>query len=119
MTPETHDAPILDIHAGDVSAVIGAATQSLAGPDGRLALDPKALERDLAKLVLVVVELLRRLMEHQALARMDRGTLTEQQIDALSDGLFHAQAKIETLREAFGISAEAFNIDLGPLGKVL
>lgn len=103
----------------DMDEVLAAAAQSLADKNGKIAIDPEAIERDLAKLVLVVVELLRRLMEHQALARMERGTLSGTQIDALSNGLFRAQAKIEEMREAFGIAPEDFNIELGPLGKVL
>jgi len=103
----------------DLQAVLSAATRTLSGDDGRIKIDPDSVERDLAKLVLVVVELLRRLMEHQALARMDRGTLSDQQIDRLSEGLFRAQSRLEELREAFGIPEEDFNVDLGPLGKIL
>lgn len=115
--PNPFDA--FDIGSADLSAILATATKTVSGPDGRVAIDPAHVERDLAKLVLVVVELLRRLMEHQALARMDRGTLSESQIDALSDGLLKARTAIETLREDFGIPPEAFNIDLGPLGKIL
>lgn len=99
--------------------VVQKAAHAVSDEEGRLVLDPAAVERDLAKLVLVIVELLRRLMEHQALARMDRGTLTEPQIDALSEALFKAQSKIDSLRDAFGIDPEDFNIDLGPLGTML
>ncbi|MEM7568228.1 MAG: gas vesicle protein K [Pseudomonadota bacterium] len=112
----------LDVFALPQDALTDAvqkAAGALSDEEGRLTLDPASVERDLAKLVLVMVELLRRLMEHQALARMDRGTLTDAQIDALSDALFKAQSKIDSLREAFGIAAEDFNIDLGPLGTVL
>ncbi|MEO0411366.1 MAG: gas vesicle protein K [Pseudomonadota bacterium] len=109
----------LSLSKADFDGILSAASQTLADGDGRLKIDPEAVERDLAKLVLVVVELVRRLMEHQALARMERGTLTDLQIDALSDALYRSQAKIQDLREAFGIAPEDFNLDLGPLGKVL
>lgn len=109
----------LSLSKADVDSILAAASQTFADGDGRVTLDPEAMERDLAKLVLVVVELVRRLMEHQALARMERGSLTDAQIDALSDALFRSQAKIEDLRDAFGIAPEDFNVDLGPLGKVL
>ncbi|MEM6682037.1 MAG: gas vesicle protein K [Pseudomonadota bacterium] len=103
----------------DMQAIMAAATRAVADDNGRFSLDPEAIERDLAKLVLVVVELLRRLMEHQALARMDRGTLSDRQIDQLSDALYRAQNRVEDLRIAFDIPAEEFNVDLGPLGKIL
>ncbi|MEM6902129.1 MAG: gas vesicle protein K [Pseudomonadota bacterium] len=109
--------------AGVPNAIAGAALratqQAMADEDGRVKIEPETIEQDLARLVLVVMELLRQLMEHQALARMDRDTLTEQEIDTLSDALFRARNRIHELREVFGIPVEAFNVDLGPLGKVL
>ena len=103
----------------EFAAALQLSLQSLTDPDGRLAIDPDHVEQDLTKLVLVVVELLRRLMEHQAMARMDRGTLSEAQIDQLGTALFRAEARIEELREAFGIPIEDFNVALGPLGRLL
>lgn len=119
MSVDLADLDGFALNGEDMDAVLAAATQSLAQEDGRLVINPESVERDLAKLVLVVVELLRRLMEHQALARMDRGTLSEAQIDALSEGLSRAAGAIEHMRETFGIPIEDFNVDLGLLGKVL
>lgn len=119
MSERPHPLDAFEIGSADLSAILATATQTMSDAGGRLTIDPENVERDLAKLVLVVVELLRRLMEHQALARMDRGTLSDHQIDALSDGLLKARTAIETLREDFGIPPEAFNVDLGPLGKIL
>lgn len=109
----------LSLTGVDVDTVLAAAQAALGGPNGRVTLDPDHLERDLVKLVLVIAELLRRLMEHQALERMDRGTLTETQIDALGDALSRAQLKIAEMRDCFGIAEDDFNIDLGPLGTLL
>jgi hypothetical protein len=113
------DSGLLSINQADVSAMLNQAATPLGDADGRLRIDPDSVERDLAKLVLVVVELLRRLMEAQALKRMERGTLDESEIDRLGEALFKAKAKIEEMREHFGIAEEDFNIDLGPIGRVL
>ena len=85
----------------------------------KLNCDPEEVEKQLVKLVLVVVELIRRLMEAQALNRMERGTLNDNQIDQLGETLFRAKKAIDDMRERFNIPADEFNIDLGPLGTVL
>jgi Gas vesicle protein K len=112
------DSPI-GISAADVTEMIGVVTRAAADSAGRLNLNPESVERDLAKLVLVLVELLRRVMESQALARMDRGTLDDGQIASLGEALFKAKNKIDEMRDLFGIPADDFNVDLGPLGKLL
>lgn len=85
----------------------------------KLSIDPERLEKDLAKLVLVLVELVRRLMEAQAVHRMERETLSEAEAERLGSALLAAKTRIEELRVAFGIEHEDFNLDLGPLGKLL
>ncbi|MGF1454728.1 MAG: gas vesicle protein K [Alphaproteobacteria bacterium] len=85
----------------------------------QLAIDPERLEKDLAKLVLTLVELLRRVMEGQAVRRMERGTLTDEEVERLGAALLAAKAKIEELKAAFGIEGEELNLDLGPLGSLL
>ncbi len=88
-------------------------------PDEALTLDPERLEKDLAKLVLTLVELLRRLMESQAVHRMERGTLSDDEVERLGAALLAARDKIAELREAFGLAPEDLNLDLGPLGSLL
>ncbi|MEM9500793.1 MAG: gas vesicle protein K [Pseudomonadota bacterium] len=116
-------AGVLSVGAEDVNAMLNRAVtdpaNGLGQGDGRLAIDPDNVERDLAKLVLVIVELLRRLMEAQALSRMERGTLQNEEIERLGEALFKAKAKVEEMREHFGIPEDEFNIDLGPIGRVL
>jgi Gas vesicle protein K len=120
---DLNHSSLLSVDPQQISAMLGeAATRqgsAFGDADGRLRIDPDSVERDLAKLVLVVVELLRRLMEAQALKRMERGTLDDEEIDRLGEALFKAKAKIEEMREHFGIAEEDFNIDLGPIGRVL
>jgi hypothetical protein len=85
----------------------------------RIETDPESVQRDLLKLVLTIVELVRQLMEKQALRRVDAGDLTDDQIEALGTGLMHLEAAMRELRERYGLSKEDLNLDLGPLGSLL
>jgi hypothetical protein len=87
-------------------------------PD-RLDIDPEAVSRDLARLVLTVVELLRRVVEHQAVRRMEDPDLTEEQIERMGLALWRLEEKMGEMKEVFGLAGEELNIDLGPLGKLL
>ena len=77
------------------------------------------MERDLARLVLTVVELLRQLMERQALRRVDAGDLTEHEEERIGMTLMLLADRMSVLRERFGLAPEDLNIDLGPLGPLL
>jgi len=85
----------------------------------RIDIDPDAVARDLSRLVLTVVELLRRVVEHQAVRRMDDPELSEEQIEKMGIALWRLEEKMAEIREVFGLADEDLNIDLGPLGKVL
>ncbi|MFI9586702.1 gas vesicle protein K [Streptomyces sp. NPDC052236] len=85
----------------------------------RLDLDPDTVERDLAKLVLTVVELLRQLMERQALRRVEDGDLSEDQEERIGLTLMLLEDRMEVLRDTFGLTPEDLNLDLGPLGPLL
>ena len=85
----------------------------------RIELDPESVGRDLAALVLTIVELLRQLMERQALRRIDEGDLDEDRIERLGLTLMALEERMAELREHFGLTPEDLNIDLGPLGPLL
>ena len=85
----------------------------------RLETDAEAVERDLLKLVLTVVELIRQLMEKQALRRLDEGDLTDAEIEGLGTGLMRLEEAMADLKDRYGLSTEDLNIDLGPLGTLL
>ena len=85
----------------------------------RLETDAESVERDLIKLVLTIVELVRQLMEKQALRRVDEGDLTEEQIEGLGLGLMNLEDAMTTLREKYDLEPSDLNIDLGPLGTLL
>ena len=85
----------------------------------RLDLEPDTVERDLVKLVLTVVELLRQLMERQALRRFDTGELTEDQEERIGLTLMLLEDRMAELRERYGLRTEELNLDIGPLGTLL
>src|SRR5215218_10089514 len=82
-------------------------------PD-RIDIDPEAVSRDLARLVLTVVELLRRVVEHQAVRRMEDPDLSEEQIEKMGLALWRLEEKMGQMKEVFGLAGEELNIDLGP-----
>ena len=81
--------------------------------------DPRSAERGLAALVLTVVELLRQLMERQALRRVEEGSVTDEQAERLGYTLMRLDERMTELLEHFGLEPEDLNIDLGPLGTLL
>jgi hypothetical protein len=85
----------------------------------RIATEPDTVERDLIKLILTVVELVRQLMERQALRRVDQGDLSEDQEERIGMTLMLLEERMTELRERYGLSAADLNLDLGPLGSLL
>jgi gas vesicle protein GvpK len=96
-----------------------------AGPRGngrlaqRLRTDPDTVERDLMKLVLTIVELLRQLMERTALNRVDQGDLSEDQEERIGMTLMILHERMTELCERYGLTMADLNLDLGPLGSLL
>lgn len=84
----------------------------------RINADPEQVEQGLARLVLTVIELLREILEHQAIRRMDGGTLNEQEVERLGLALLKLNHRMDELKEVFGLTDEDLNINLGPLGKL-
>jgi hypothetical protein len=85
----------------------------------RLETDENDIEAGVAKLVLTLVEFIRQVLEHQAIRRMEGGSLTDQEVERLGLALMRLQEKLVELKTAFGIEAEDLNVDLGPLGRLL
>ncbi|MER7728425.1 gas vesicle protein K [Streptomyces sp. NPDC096323] len=85
----------------------------------RVDLDSEQMGRDLVTLVLTVVELLRQLMERQALRRIDQGDLTDEQTDEIGTTLMMLDQRMTELCEQHGVRPEDLNLDLGPLGSLL
>jgi uncharacterized protein YjiS (DUF1127 family) len=94
-------------------------TDKSRGIPQRLHAEPETIDRELFKLVLTIVELVRQLMERQALRRIDQGDLTDEQIEDLGQGLMRLEQAMTSLRERFDLKPADLNIDLGPLGSLL
>jgi hypothetical protein len=81
----------------------------------RIAADAEIVENGLAKLVLSIIELIRKLLEKQALRRMDAGNLSDEEIERLGSALMKLEDKMVELKEVFGLTDEDLNVDLGPV----
>lgn len=81
--------------------------------------DPDGVEQGLAQLVLTVVELLRQLLERQAVRRMEGGTLSDEEVERVGLALMKLEDKVHQLAEQFGLKPSDLNINLGPLGDLL
>src|SRR5579875_148207 len=97
----------------------GRGAESLSALPQRINADPEGVERGLVQLVLTLVELLRQLMERQALRRVEAGGLTEEQLERLGETLMLLAARMEELKQQFGLQDDDLNLDLGPLGRLL
>lgn len=85
----------------------------------RINVDAQSVEQGLAKLVLTLIELVRRLLEKQAVRRMEGGELAPEQIEELGLALMKLEEKMRELKEQFGLADEELNLDLGPIGKLI
>ena len=85
----------------------------------RVKADPEGLEKGLAQLVLTVIELLRQLMERQAVHRMEAGNLTAEEVERLGQTFMALAERMEELKEIFGLEDDDLNLNLGPLGDLL
>ena len=104
---------------GDLVAVAGGLEQLDDVFPRRVHADPETVERGLAQLVLTLIELLRQLMERQALRRMEAGALDDDQIERLGQTFMKLAERMDELKEEFGLTDADLNLDLGPLGNLL
>jgi len=85
----------------------------------RINADPEDTERGLAQLVLTLIELLRQLMERQALRRIEAGSLTDDEIERLGQTFLKLAIRMDELKQVFGLEDEDLNLNLGPLGNLM
>jgi Gas vesicle protein K len=88
-------------------------------PQSRLECTPENIDQGLAKLVLSLIELLRQLLERQAIRRMEGGSLNDQQVEEMGTALMKLDQKIGELASHFGLTMADLNLDLGPIGNLL
>jgi hypothetical protein len=100
----------------DLKRELTAATQ---GTTERIECTPENVEQGLARLVLSLIELLRRVMERQAVRRMEGGSLSDEQVESMGVALMRLEQKIAELAGQFGLKPEDLNLELGPLGRLM
>ena len=105
-------ADSLEIFAGEMEKVKNALPKKIEA-------NPKNVEKGLAKLVLTLIELIRKLMEKQAMRRVEAGSLTDDEVERVGETLMKLENKMKELKEIFGLKDEELNINLGPLGDLL
>lgn len=117
MTLTVVDCPQAESRSlADFAAVMTSEPQSRSP---RLELKSDEVKNGLGKLVLTIVELLRELLERQAIRRMEAGSLTDEEVEKLGTTFLQLSEQMERLKREFGVEGEDLNIDLGPLGKLL
>ena len=84
----------------------------------RISADAEIVENGLAKLVMSIIELVRQLLEKQALRRMDAGNLSEEEIERLGNALMKLEEKVDEMRAVFGLSRDDLRLDLGPIKSI-
>lgn len=85
----------------------------------RLDLEREDLDRGLAQLVLTVLELLRQVLERQAVGRMESGSLSEEEVERLGQAFLRLRERMDELKDAFGLEDRDLRLDLGPLRGLL
>lgn len=116
--PPGRNTPLLVAEPGDLNAFAVELERAGASPP-RINADPQKVEQGLAKLVLIVIELLRRLLEQQAIRRMEAGSLTDEEIERLGQTFLRLAARMEELKRVFGFEDDDLNLNLGPLGNLM
>jgi hypothetical protein len=81
--------------------------------------DPEEVQKSVARLILALVEFLRKLMEKQAIRRMEAGTLTEEEVENVGLALMRLEETLHDIAGRFGLKPDELNLDLGPLGKLI
>ncbi|MBI4396885.1 MAG: gas vesicle protein K [Elusimicrobia bacterium] len=114
MTPQTFSAS-----EESLKAIESELDHVAKGLPSRINADPEKVEQGLVKLVMTLVELLRKLLEKQALRRMDAGSLTPEQIENMGVAFLRLEKKMAELKAHFGLTEEDLNLDLGPLGRLI
>jgi hypothetical protein len=80
--------------------------------------EPEDVQKSVAQLVLTIVEFLRKLMERQAIRRMDAGTLADDEVEAVGQALMRLEETVRDIAARFDLKPEDLNLDLGPIGRL-
>jgi hypothetical protein len=111
---------IRELPAVDIDALRAELERSLpSAASARWNANPEDVQRSVAKLVLTLMEFLRKLLERQAIRRMESNTLTETEVEAVGLALMRLEETLKTMAGRFGLEPEDLNLDLGPLGRLI
>jgi hypothetical protein len=116
------DLDALQEFAAELSRLESGTVRALPGDNAlpeRINVDEANVEQGLAKLVLTLIDLLRRLLEKQAIRRMETGTLTDEQIERMGETFLELERRMAELKAAFGLADEELDLRLGPLGNLI
>ena len=114
--PLSADPEIETSHADEFVEQLRCVTDTL---PSRINIDAQSVEQGLAKLVLTLIEFIRRLLEKQAVRRMEGADLSPEQIEELGLALMKLEAKLRELKTQFGLEDDDLNLDLGPIGRLI
>src|SRR3954447_25337167 len=114
--PLSAEPEIETSHADEFVEQLRCITDTLPSP---INIDAQSVEQGLAKLVLPLIEFVRRLLEKQAVRRMEGGDLSPEQIEELGLALMKLEEKMQELKAQFGLAEEDLNLDLGPVGRLI
>jgi hypothetical protein len=112
-----HEAVRLEIE--ELDALRAELERRTAAEAPRWNADPEEVQKSVARLVLALVEFLRKLMEKQAIRRMEAGTLTEEEVENVGLALMRLEETLHDIAGRFGLTPDELNLDLGPLGKLI
>jgi hypothetical protein len=116
VSPDSIQPEIETEHVEEFLEELRHVTEAL--PD-RINIDAQSVEQGLAKLVLTLIELIRRLLEKQAIRRMEGGDLSPEQVEDLGLALMKLEEKMRELKTQFGLADDDLNLDLGPIGRLI
>jgi hypothetical protein len=114
----SQDRQVLDSLPAPETAPIAPLATVAEGLPPRLNTDPEKVENGLARLVLTLIEVLRKVLEHQAVRRMEGGNLTDEEVERLGVALLRLNDRMQDMKGIFGLTDDDLQIDLGPLGKL-
>jgi hypothetical protein len=114
----TMESQVVQSLRAPTDAVVAPLETVAEGLPPRLNTDPDKVENGLAKLVLTLIEVLRKVLEHQAVRRMEGGHLSDAEVERLGVALLRLNDRMQDMKGVFGLTDEDLEIDLGPLGKL-
>ena len=114
----TMESRVVESLRADADAAIAPLESVAEGLPPRLNADPDKVENGLARLVLTLIEVLRKVLEHQAVRRMEGGRLSDEEVERLGVALLRLNDRMQDMKGIFGLSDDDLQIDLGPLGRL-